>query len=140
MRKHIVYLFMLLVAGCGGDDSSDNANQPGTLQFDSTSYDVTEGTDGYVNIIVTRSGGRDGAASVDYTTADDNAVAGSDYAAMNGTLDWPDGLSGNLTISIAITDDNTEEPSESFTVALSNATLAALGKNTSAIVNIIDDD
>ena len=140
MRKYIVIIFVFFLAACGGDDNSDDGNQPGTLQFSRTSYDVTEGTDGIVNIIVTRSGGSNGAVSVDYATADGSAVAVSDYTAMNGTLTWPDGLAGNLTISIAITDDNSAEGSESFTVALSNVSGATLGDNTSVTINIIDDD
>lgn len=109
---------------------------PGTLQLTESSYDATEGT--VVNIIVARSGGRDGVASVDYATSDGNAVGGSDYTSANGTLTWADGLSGNQTISIAIAADNTLELSESFTVTLSNVSVATLGPNSSATVNIID--
>ena len=101
----IVTFGLLTIIGCGDNDINSSGNQPGTLQFNSTSYNVTEETDGFVNIIVTRSDGRDGAVSVDYATEDGSAVAGSDYTAMNGTLTWTDGLSGNQTISVAITDD-----------------------------------
>lgn len=131
---------LLTIIGCGDDDINSNGNQPGTLQIKSASYNVTEGTDGFVNILVTRSGGRDGAVSVDYATQDGSAVAGSDYTAMSGTLTWVDGLSGNQTISVAITNDNTPETSESFTVTLSNVSLATLGANSATMVNVIDDD
>ncbi len=135
-------LLSIVGAGCGGGGNG-NGNNPGTLHFIRTSYDVTEGTDGFVtivNIIVNRSGGNGGVVSADYATADGNAVAGSDYTAANGTLTWPDGFSGNLTISITIIDDNTAELAESFTVTLSNVSRATLGANSSVIVNIIDND
>jgi hypothetical protein len=108
------------------------------LQLAAISYDVTEGA--VVNIFVTRSDGDSGVVSVDYATSDGTAAGGSDYNAANGTLTWPDGLSGNQTISIPITDDNVAEPSEFFTVTLSNVSAATLGTNSSATVNIIDND
>ena len=67
-------LLSILATGGGGG----NGAMHGTLQLSSTSYDVTEGTDGFVNILVTRSGGSDGDVSVDFTTADGIGVAGSD--------------------------------------------------------------
>ncbi len=130
----VVCLAMLSACGDGGTAPE----VPGTLQFTATSYDATEGT--VVNIFVARSGGRNGIVTVDYATADGVAVGGSDYTAASGTLTWPDGLSGNQTISITITDDDTAEPSESFTVTLSNVSVATLGANSSATVNIIDND
>ena len=45
-----------------------------------------------------------------------------------------------IACDIAITDDATAEPAESFTVTLSNVSVATLGANSSATVNIIDDD
>jgi hypothetical protein len=127
-----------MLCACGNGDGVITPELPGTLQLAATSYDGTEGT--IVNIFVARSGGSDGIVSVDYATADGDAVGGSDYTAASGTLTWPDGLSGNLTISIAITDDVSVELSESFTVTLSNVSVATLGANSSATVNIIDND
>jgi hypothetical protein len=127
-----------MLCACGNGDGVITPELPGTLQLAATSYDGTEGT--IVNIFVARSGGSDGIVSVDYATADGDAVGGSDYTAASGTLTWPDGLSGNQTISIAITDDNTVEPTESFTVTLSNVSRATLGANSSTTVNIIDND
>ena len=129
---------LAMLCACGGGDGRIMPGLPGTLQLTATSYDAIEGT--VVNIRVTRSGGSNGIASVDYATSDGDAVGGSDYTAASGTLTWPDGLSGNQTISIAITDDDTVEPSESFTVTLSNVSVATLGANSSATVNIIDND
>lgn len=128
-------LLSILATGGGG-----NGAKHGTIQLSSSTYDVTEGTNDFVNILVTRSGGSDGDVSVDYTTADGLSVAGSDYTAQNGTLNWADGVSGNQTITVAITDDSSVELMESFSVSLSNVTVATLGPNTSAVVSILDND
>lgn len=134
----VLYVSMsLLVVACGGGGS--DGNTPGTIQFAESSFDAVEGRL-ILNILVPRSGGSSGGASVDYATADGTALAGSDYTASNGTLTWPDGVSGNQTISIPITDDNAAEFSESFTVTLSNVSGATLGANSSATVKIIDND
>ena len=138
MRKISMTLFLLVLAACGGSSSGgDASNLSGAIQLGSTSYDVTEGA--VVNIMVTRSGGSSGFASVDYATSDGTAVAGTDYPATSGTLTYADGESGNQTISIPITDDITAEIAEAFTVTLSNVSGATLGANSSATVNIIND-
>ena len=133
--------FLVLLSACGGGDGGGgggNGNVPGTVQFPQTSFDATEGS--VVNITVTRNGGDSGVVSVNYATADETAAGGSDYTAANGTLTYANQVSGNQTISIAITDDNTAEGPESFTVTLSNVSVANLGANTIATVNIIDND
>ena len=127
----------LLVVACGGGWGGGD-NPPGTIQLAETSFDVREGS--VINILVARSCGSSGVASVDFATADGTAVGGTDYTAANGTLTWPDGVSGNRTISIPITDDNAAEFTESFTVTLSNVSGATLGANSSATVKIIDND
>ena len=139
MKRISMTVFLLVLAACGGGGGSGGgaSNLPGTLQLGSTSYDVTEGA--VVNIIVTRSGGSSGVASVDYATADGTAVAGTDYPATSGTLTYADGVSGNQTISIPITGDNLAELSEAFTVTLSNVSGATLGANSSTTVNIVND-
>ena len=139
MRRTLTTLFLLVLAACGGGGGGDGViNTPGTIQFFGiTTYDVTEGA--VINIIVFRSGGSSGVASVDYATSDGTAVAGTDYPATSGTLTFADGVSGNQTISIPITDDNTREVAETFTVTLSNVSGATLGVNSSATVNIVND-
>ena len=132
--RYLVPALLGLLAACrdGGDSGG---GEPGTLELSRISFDAAEGT--IVNVRVARSGGSDGVASVDYPTADGTALAGSDYTAADGMSTWPDGVSGNQTISITILDDGMVEPSESFTVTLSNASVATLGANSLATVNII---
>ena len=137
MRRTLTTLFFLVLAACGGGGGGGSvSNTSGTIQLGSTTYDVTEGA--VINIMVTRSGGSSGVASVDYATSDGTAVAGTDYPATSGTLTFADGVSGNQTISISITDDNTAEVAETFTVTLSNVSGATLGPNSSATVNIVN--
>ncbi len=138
MRKISMTLFLLVLAACGGSSGGGGgeSNLPGTIHLGNLSYDVTEGA--VVNIVVTRSGGSSGVASVDYATSDGTAEAGTDYPATSGTLTFADGVSGNQTISIPITADDTAEPAEAFTVTLSNASGAILSPNSSATVNIIN--
>ncbi|MBT8145492.1 MAG: hypothetical protein KJN90_01485, partial [Gammaproteobacteria bacterium] len=138
MSRILMTLLLLVLAACGGGSSGGGgSNLPGTIQLGSTTYDITEGA--VINIMVTRSGGSSGVASVDYATVDGTTAAGTDYPATSGTLIFADGVSGNQTISIPITDDNTAEIAEAFTVTLSNVSGATLGANSSATVNIIND-
>lgn len=136
----LTFLGLLSACGGGGGGGGDS-NTPGgsgTIQIGEITYDAAEGT--VVNIRVARSGGSSGSVSVDFATADGTAVGGSDYNSVSGTLTWPDNGSGNRTISIAITDDDTAENLESFTLTLSNVSAATLGPNSVATINIIDND
>src|SRR5207249_3200203 len=61
--------------------------------------------------------------SVDYTTADDTAVAPGDYTAVTtaGTVTIPAGMT-TTTISITVIGDETVEANETFFVNLANST------------------
>jgi len=134
-------LSTLATGGGGGGGGGPAPGLPGTIQLAATSYDGTEGT--VVNIFITRSGGNSGAASVDYAIADGTAVAGSDYEAvttLTGTITFADQSGGNTTIAIRVIDDNTAEGPESLTLTLSNISGATLGPNSSATIDIIDND
>jgi hypothetical protein len=111
---------------------------PGTLQLNSSAYSVSEGA-GSVSINVTRTGGTDGAVSVNYSTADVTATAGADYTAASGTLNFNDGDT-QKSISIPITNDAEVEGDETFTITLSNASVATLGSPSNATVTINDND
>jgi streptogramin lyase/Leucine-rich repeat (LRR) protein len=116
------------------------APEPSILQFSSANYSVDE-NGGSVTITVTRSGGSQGAISIDYATSDYIATADSDYIATSGTLNWADGDATDKTITIDITDDSKVESNETFIVGLSNVTgVAELGSPNTAEVTITDDD
>ncbi|MGN6184500.1 MAG: beta strand repeat-containing protein, partial [Thermoanaerobaculia bacterium] len=101
---------------------------------------LTEGDNGNapMTFAVTLSAPTTNTVTVTYTTADDTAIAGNDYAATTGTLVFAPGMT-SLPIAIAVNGDTLVEGNETFTVTLtnpSNATLAIA----SASGTILDND
>jgi hypothetical protein len=88
-------------------------------------------------LTVTRQGANAGVATVAYATADGTAKAGQDYAEKTGTVTFGPGET-TKQIKIAISADNANEQDESFTVALSNASGAALAAPRIETVTIQD--
>ncbi len=118
---------------------NEAAPQPGTLALAASSYSVAE-NGGSVQLTVQRSGGSDGAVTVNYATGDGTAQAGSDYGTASGTLTLADGQN-SATFSVAIIDDTDYEGDESFSVTLSApGGGATLGAAASAVVTITDND
>ena len=76
--------------------------------------------------------------SVDYTTIDGSAKAGSDYVTKSGRLTIPAGTSG-VFMFIDLIDDNVSEPTENFQIRISNPANATLG-NTTGTITILDND
>jgi hypothetical protein len=112
-----------------------NDQPTGSLQFNSSALSVNE--DGAsIRIYVTRTGGSFGAASVNFATANGTAVAGSDYTATSGTLNWSDGDSANKYFDVAITDDSAAENAETFAANLSGASGATMGSPSTTTVTI----
>ncbi|PKM42241.1 MAG: hypothetical protein CVV05_19070 [Gammaproteobacteria bacterium HGW-Gammaproteobacteria-1] len=115
------------------------APQPGTLQFSAENYSVAEnGTQ--VSITVNRVGGSSGAVSVEYATADGSALAGFDYTAASGVLNFADGETSQ-SFTVTILDDTLVEGDE--TVALSLAFAgggAQLGWPVNAVLTLVDQD
>ena len=70
--------------------------------------------------------------TVDYATADDTALAGSDYTATSGTLTIAAGDTSG-TFTVPITSDGVAETLETLTVNLSNAANATLGRESANI-------
>ncbi len=113
--------------------------QPGQFQIGSAAYSVRE-DDGSVTVKVMRSGGSDGAVTVDYATADGTARAGSDYTTDSGTLTFAAG-EVEKTTTVTIQNDSSYEGNETFTVTLSNPTGGAtLGSPATTVVTIVEDD
>ncbi len=69
------------------------------------------------------------AISVSYTTTAGTATAGIDYTATSGTLTIPAG-SRYGTVSVPVADDGVTEPTETFTLSLSNPVGATLANAT----------
>ena len=112
---------------------------PGSLQLSASAFSVDENGLS-LTVTVNRTGGSTGAVSIDYSTSDGAAIAGQDYQAASGTLNFADGES-SLTFDINIINDSQYEGDEDFSVDLSNpqggATLSA---PQSAAVTILEDD
>ncbi|MFN8489716.1 MAG: Calx-beta domain-containing protein [Caldilineaceae bacterium] len=89
-------------------------------------------------LTVTLSAASNQAVSVNYTTANNTALAGSDYTAVNGTLTIPAGKTTGQ-ISVPIINDTVNEPDETFFVNLSNAVNATIAR-TQGVTTIKDDD
>ncbi len=121
------------------DPDYNPANTAGTLTLSAASATVSEGA-GSISISVSRTGGSTGAASVAYATANGTAIAGLDYTAKSGTLNWADGDADSKTIAIPILEDSLAEGNESFALTLSGATGAILGSPASATVTITDNE
>jgi len=116
-----------------------NVDTPGTVSFDANSLTVQEGSQ--VTATVTRSNGNYGAVSVDFSTTNDSAVAGEDYTAASGTLNWTNGESGSKTIRLTTRSDVANESNETFTLTLSNPSgkvLLGTLDNASVVIQNVD--
>lgn len=113
--------------------------QPGSFEFGSASYSVSEGG-GSVTITVTRTGGSDGSVSVEYATSDATAQAGTDYQATSGTLTFAH-RETTKTFVVPIINDSVVEGNETVNLRLSNPTGGAtLGSPSTATLTITDND
>ncbi|WAK00370.1 autotransporter family protein [Methylobacter sp. YRD-M1] len=117
---------------------TDNDNS-GTVSLDNASYSISE-SGGSITITATRANGSDGPASVNFSTANGSAVAGQDFDAVSGTLNWANGESGPKSIVIPIRPDSTVEQDETLTLTLSNPSAGLSLGTSSATVTILDDD
>ena len=127
----------------------DEANQPtevnlvqgrvfcpgGTI----TVNDVTMNEDaGVADFTVTLSNPSSFPVTVNYSTADGTATAGSDYTAASGTLTFPAGETDE-TISVPIVDDFLYEGDETFYLNLENPVNATISDG-QGIGTILDND
>jgi uncharacterized delta-60 repeat protein len=131
----------------------DASPSPGFLRVVATSRAVGE-FEGTATVAIERLAGRDGAVSVNYTTAyrassgrvngyprDVPATADSDYTATSGRLDWASGDDSQRIVTVRILNDDIDEhPREIFGVDLSEPSggvqLLAAGSS----ILIADDD
>ena len=120
----------------------DDDNIPGVtgLGFDDDSIIVNEG-DGTATVFVELSGNVQGGFTVDFTTNDNTATAGLDYAANSGTLTFTGTDGERIPITIGINDDVLIEPTEQLLIDLSNITPALIDfLDAQATIDIIDND
>ena len=123
-------------------DILDVVDLPPTVQFMAPTSTFNEG-DGTVNITVSLSAISGKNITVPYVlspTATNSATGGGvDYMLTASPLMIPAGqMTG--TIAVAITQDTTDEPNESFTIDMNTATNATNTGNQSHALTINDDD
>jgi YD repeat-containing protein len=104
--------------GCtaGGGGPGGGGNPPISFAINNPSAKLEGST---IVFTVTKTGS--GAASVNYATANVDAIAGSDYAAKSGTLSFA-ANDTSKTISVVTYSDSLFESTETFRVNLSNPT------------------
>ncbi len=116
----------------------DGGAQPavGSLELSASTYTVAQNS-GTLTVTVNRTGGFSGAVNVKYSTSDGTAVAGTDYTAENGTLNWADGDATAKTFSIPVSNLAPFSGTKSLSVSLSGAGGGAtLGSPSNASVTI----
>ncbi|MBI3882154.1 MAG: PKD domain-containing protein [Verrucomicrobia bacterium] len=111
----------------------------GTVQFTFATYEVNEAATNAV-IDVLRTGATNLLSKVDYVFNDGTASNGLDYLGTNGTLTFNPGEVVKQII-VPIVNDLIVEPTETFSITLTNATGGVpLGGQFLATVSIVDDD
>jgi chitinase len=103
---------------------------------------LTEGNSGTGNAVFTVTLSRAAKAgetiAVTYKTADATAIAPGDYQSATGTIAFAAGQTA-ASVTVKIVGDTTAEPSETFTLNLSNPVGATFARN-AGIGTIVDDD
>ena len=83
--------------------------------------EVEEGPNAALAFAVSLGRAATGTVTVDYAASDGTAVAGQDYTAAAGTLSFAAGET-EKTVSVTVLDDVHDDPGETLTLTLSNAT------------------
>jgi hypothetical protein len=73
-----------------------------------------------VTFTITRTGSLSGSLAVNWTTADDTAIAGTDYVAASGTLTFADGQA-TQTVQVTTLNNTTPKPNEDFKLIVTPA-------------------
>ena len=112
-------------------------SQTPTIRFSAAKYSVAEDVT-FATVSVIRSGDSSGAATVEYATASGTASDRSDFTTATGQLQFAAGQT-QKSFSVFITEDSFVEGTETASIELSNATGAALGSQSTAVLEITDD-
>jgi chitinase len=112
----------------------------GGLRVDAGDVEVLEGGSGIRSaaFTVSLSAPSPGGVTVDYATVDGTAVAPGDYAAKAGTLAFAAG-EVSKTVEVAVSGDRIAEPTNQFTLALSNPVAVVVGRGVGTARIATDD-
>jgi hypothetical protein len=131
--------YSVTVSGLSATPPAGGGECQPSIQFNAPSLSVPESASA-VNLMVIRTGGSVGAATVDYATSDGTATQKGDYTIKLGTLKFADGETSKI-LSVPIVNDVFVEGDETFTVTLSNPTgTGVLSGQSTITVTITDDD
>ncbi|MBD2720049.1 Calx-beta domain-containing protein [Synechococcus sp. FACHB-909] len=110
--------------------------------FSISDVSITEGNSGTTTAVftVTLSNAVAGGASVSYATANGTAIAGTDYVATSGTLNFTGTAGEQRTVSVTINGDTTIESDEFFVLNLSSPTNGVTLADTQGVGTITNDD
>jgi hypothetical protein len=136
-----VFLSRLQGSSVASTAAATEVPATGELAFATPSYSVDESA-GVATVTVSRANGSSGVVTVDYATsspAGTTATAGVDYTPVTGTLTFLDGQT-TQTFTVPIVQDTLFEGREDLQLALSNPTDSALGAQSQATLNILDDE
>lgn len=115
----------------------DKDNQPGVITFSQPIYTVNEnGTNAVISVLRTNGFG---SVSVSYATSNGSAIAGSDYTARSGFVDFTFNQTSN-SFTIPITNDSFVESDETINLRLFSATGGASLGTSNAVLIIVDDN
>jgi len=110
-----------------------------TVSFSAPAYTVAE-NEGSATITVVRAGGTNSAFDVSFFTANGTALAGTDYVATNGTLNFANGLT-NATFTVGVIDNLTVSGNKTTILFLTNAVGAVtIGAQSNATLTIVDNE
>ena len=118
------------LASCGG-----GGNNP-TISIGNRTVSESNGA---AIMMVSLSAASTSTIKVKYASANGSAIAGSDYTARNGQITFMPGQT-QKTATINLINNNAAEPTETFTVNLSNATGGATISQAVGTVTVNDDD
>jgi len=131
LRTILIFSFMLpmlLLSGCGGggsssEDPSDNVTQP-SLSISNTQAlsDLS-----YVDVTVSLSSASENQVVVQFATEDGTAIAGEDFVAQTGLLEFAAGETTQI-IHIVLVDNRDTSTTKTFLINLSNANHATITK------------
>jgi uncharacterized delta-60 repeat protein len=111
----------------------------GTIQFSAPAFATSESSSDPL-VLVTRTRGARGSASVTVSTHSGSAQSGRDFTRTSTTVRFGPGDTSPRLVEIPIREDQAVESPEDFTVSLSHARCAKLGAQRHAAVTILDDD
>ena len=124
----------------------ENDDAPPAGSFTISDVRVTEGNVGAVNATFTVTFVGSGSGSINYATANGTAVAGADYLATSGTLNFTPaaGIEGpapssSQTVTVVVISDVAKEANETFFVNLSSPTGGSIVDGTGVGI-IVDED